>query len=109
MKDAGTEFSKKVIKLIQAVPKGKVATYGLIAQLAGNPMGARAVGWLLHSSTRKHQLPWQRIIKSGGRLSFPIDTHKFILQKRKLEHEGIEVVSGRVDLKKYLWRKRGVN
>lgn len=107
MKDDRTEFSKKVIKLIQSVPKGKVASYGLIAQLAGNPMGARAVGWLLHSSTRKYQLPWQRIIESSGRLSFPVDTQAFLLQKRKLENEGVEVVNGRVDLKAYLWRKRG--
>ncbi|MGL5741866.1 MAG: MGMT family protein [Legionella sp.] len=71
MKDNRTEFSKKVIELIQSVPEGKVATYGLIAALAGNPQGARRVGCLLHSSTQKYSLPWQRIIKSDGSLSFP--------------------------------------
>jgi methylated-DNA-protein-cysteine methyltransferase-like protein len=104
--DPRTDFSKKVIGLIQSVPRGKVATYGLIAQLAGKPTGSRGVGWLLHSSTNKHRLPWQRIIKSGGRLSFPVDSRSFMLQKLKLEAEGVEVVSGRVDLKKYLWAKK---
>lgn len=105
MKDIRTEFSRKVIELIKSVPKGKVATYGLIAKLAGSPQGARGVGWLLHSSTHKYKLPWQRIIKSGGRLSFPVHSEKFDLQKRKLEAEGVIVENGKVDIKKYLWKK----
>lgn len=109
MKDIRTEFSKKVIALIRSVPKGKVATYGLIAKLAGSPQGARGVGWLLHSSTHKHKLPWQRIIKSNGQLSFPEHSQKFDLQKRKLEAEGVIVDNGRVDLKKYLWKKNSAN
>lgn len=104
MENSHTEFSKKVIELIKSVPKGKVATYGLIADLAGNARGSRGVGWLLHSSTRKHKLPWQRIIKSSGRLSFPVGSANFIKQRDKLEAEGIVVVNGRVDLKQYLWQ-----
>ena len=101
MKDTRTEFSKKVIELIQSVPKGKVATYGLIARLAGNPQASRHVGWLLHSSTQKYDLPWQRIIKSDGSLSFPKDSQSFIMQKQLLEDEGVLVKNGRVDLKKF--------
>ena len=104
MKDERTEFSKRVIELIQSVPKGKVATYGLIARLAGHPQGSRGVGWLLHSSTHKYKLPWQRIIKSSGRLSFPEHSESFMIQKSKLEAEGVIVVNGRVDLKKFLWK-----
>lgn len=106
MEDSQTEFSKKVIKLIQAVPKGRVATYGLIAQMAGNPRGARAVGWLLHSSTQKRKLPWQRIIKAGGLLSFPDPSTHFSRQKALLKAEGVDVKNGKVDLEKYLWRPR---
>ena len=105
MEDMRTEFSKRVIDLIRSVPKGKVATYGLIASLAGHPQGSRGVGWLLHSSTNKHKLPWQRIIKSGGQLSFPMSSPKFNLQKNKLEAEGVIVVNGKIDLKKFLWKK----
>ena len=103
MNNPRTEFSKKVIELILSVPKGKVATYGLIAGLAGNPQGSRQVGWLLHSSTQKYDLPWQRIIKSDGSLSFPEHSQNFILQKLQLEAEGIIIKNGRVDLNKFLW------
>ncbi|MCS5707922.1 MGMT family protein [Candidatus Berkiella cookevillensis] len=98
-------FTQRVIKLILSVPKGKVATYGLIAKLAGNPRGSRAVGWILHSSTHKYNLPWQRIIKSDGRLSFVAGSTKFLSQCKKLDAEGVLVINGRVDLKKYLWNK----
>lgn len=104
MKDTRTEFSKKVIELIQSIPKGKVATYGLIARLAGNPQGSRRVGWLLHSSTQKYTLPWQRVVKSDGKLSFLENSQNFIRQKDLLEAEGIIIKNGRVDLKKFLWR-----
>lgn len=104
MKKNITEFSQKVIILIQSVPEGKVATYGLIAKLAGYPQTSRRVGWLLHSSTQKYSLPWQRIIKSDGSLSFPVDSNTFLLQKQALEAEGVIVKKGRVDLKKFLWQ-----
>ncbi len=105
MNDKQITFASKVIKLIKSVPKGKVATYGLIAKLAGKPKGSRGVGWILHSSTNKYKLPGQRIIKSQGRLSFPEGSHKFLLQESKLESEGVVVINGKVDLKKYLWKK----
>ncbi|MCA0402706.1 MAG: MGMT family protein [Proteobacteria bacterium] len=104
MNNNRTEFSKKAIELIRSVPKGKVATYGLIARLAGNPQSSRRVGWLLHSSTQKYALPWQRIIKSDGKLSFPPDSVNFIMQKQLLEAEGIIVKNGRVNLKQFLWK-----
>lgn len=97
--DTRTEFSKKVIQLIKAIPQGSVATYGLIAALAGNPQGARGVGWLLHSSSEKYKLPWQRVLKAGGKLSFPELSQTYLLEK-----EGIVIIKGRVDLKKYLWQ-----
>lgn len=103
--DTQIEFSQKVIKLIKSIPRGKVATYGLIAKLAGKPLGSRGVGWLLHSSTKKHKLPWQRVIKAGGKLSFPELSDACIRQKKLLEMEGIIFTNGCVDLKKYLWQK----
>lgn len=102
--DPLTEFSRKAITLIQSVPEGCVATYGQIARLAGNPRGSRRVGWLLHSGTHKYALPWQRIIKSDGRLPFPEDSPIFLMQKNQLEAEGVVVRKGRVDLKRFLWK-----
>lgn len=97
-----TEFSNRVIALIKAIPKGKVATYGLIAKLAGRPNGSRAVGWLLHSCTKSHKLPWQRVIKSDGQLSFPVSSEAYRRQESLLQKEGVVIRNHRVDLKKYL-------
>lgn len=105
MKDTRTEFSKKVVKLIKSIPEGKVATYGQIAKLAGKPQGSRGVGWILHSSSYAHELPWQRVIKSSGVLSFPEMSSGYIKQKRLLELEGVVVNKGKVNLKLYLWKK----
>ncbi|STX39748.1 Methylated-DNA--protein-cysteine methyltransferase [Legionella feeleii] len=98
-----TEFSQEVLKLIKSIPRGKVVTYGDIARLAGRPRGARGVGWLLHSCTISHNLPWQRVLKSGGVLPFPGGSPHFLLQKELLEKEGIVISNGYVDLKKYSW------
>ncbi|MCE0723232.1 MULTISPECIES: MGMT family protein [Legionella] len=98
-----TEFSKEVLKLIKSIPRGKVVTYGDIARLAGHSRGARGVGWLLHSCTMSHNLPWHRVLKSRGVLSFPRGDPNYLLQKELLEKEGIVIINGRVDLKKYSW------
>lgn len=104
--DSRTDFTKNVIRMIKAIPEGKVATYALIAQLSGKPQGSRGVGWILHSSSHGHSLPWQRVIKSGGKLSFPEMSPEYLRQKRLLELEGVEFTNGKVDLKIYLWNKK---
>jgi methylated-DNA-protein-cysteine methyltransferase-like protein len=103
--DTRTEFSKKVIQLIRSIPRGKVATYGQIAKLAGKPHGSRGVAWILHSSSRAHALPWQRVLNGKGRISFPEDSREYARQKTLLENEGVEFVSGRIDLNKFLWKR----
>ncbi|WP_412755893.1 MGMT family protein [Legionella bozemanae] len=98
-----TEFPKEVLRLIQSIPRGRVVTYGDIARLGGHPRGARAVGWLLHSCTKSHNLPWQRVLKSGGVLSFPTGSPHYLHQKELLEKEGVVITNGCVNLKKYSW------
>ncbi len=99
------EFSKTVIELIKKIPRGKVATYGQIAILANNPRGARAVSWLLHSSTGKHKLPWQRVINGKGKIAFPAGTPAHQRQKTCLEKEGVVVsAQGNIDLAKFGWK-----
>lgn len=81
-------FSERVKKLIKQIPHGKVATYGQITAYAGNPRAARQVAWILHSSSRKYNLPWHRVINSRGYISLP--PHRgYKIQKRLLEQEGI--------------------
>jgi methylated-DNA-protein-cysteine methyltransferase-like protein len=103
--DTRTEFSRKVIQLIRSIPRGKVATYGQIAKLAGKPQGSRGVAWILHSSSRAYALPWQRVLNGKGRISFPEDSREYARQKSLLENEGIEFVGGKIDLSEFLWKK----
>lgn len=94
-------FTKKIIEIISSIPEGKVATYGQIAKLAGNPQAARQVARILHSSSKKHKLPWHRVINVKGQIVIK-DEAAYQEQILSLEAEGVEVdSSGKVDLKKY--------
>ena len=97
------DFTKTVIHIIKHIPKGKVLTYGRIAKLAGNPRAARQVSWILHSSSKKHQLPWHRVISSKGAISIKSMDGKSI-QKILLQEEGVKISDHfKVDLDQYLW------
>src|SRR4051812_48074553 len=99
-----TDFSRAVMSFVKKIPKGKVASYGQIAALAGKPNGARGVGWILNSSAESHSLPWQRVINSQGKISFPKKSNEHKLQKSLLLKEGVKVdESGSIDLKKFGW------
>ncbi|WP_257351221.1 MGMT family protein [Pseudalkalibacillus decolorationis] len=96
-----TPFTKKVIELIKNIPEGKVMTYGQIARLAGSARGARQVVRVLHSSSKKYNLPWHRVINSKGEIGFQ-DDEGFNVQRLSLESEGIEFISEKkLDLKRY--------
>lgn len=96
-------FSERAIFVMKKIPPGRVLSYGAVAALAGNPRGARQVSWLINSSTKKHNIPWFRIINSKGKISI-IQPEGYESQKRLLEEEGIEFASDdSVDLKRYLW------
>ena len=96
-------FTERVKEIIQSIPRGKVAIYGQIALIAGNPRGARQVSWILHSCSEKHRLPWQRVINSRGSISLPAGGG-YELQKQLLEQEGICFEDeDRIDLNRFLW------
>ena len=98
-----TDFTRDVIKIIKNIPGGKVLTYGRIAKLASNPQGARQVSWILHSSSKKYNLPWHRVINSLGKISLKsFDDREY--QKRLLEKEGVVFRDNyKINLKEYLW------
>jgi methylated-DNA-protein-cysteine methyltransferase-like protein len=87
--------SDVLIEIIQSIPKGKVMGYGQIAAAAGLHNGARTVARLLHSSARKHNLPWWRVIRSSGEIALP-DESGGSLQKELLLKEGVVFISNRV-------------
>ena len=81
-------FTQEVINIISAIPAGKVASYGQIALVAGNPRGARQVSRILHTCTKKYKLPWHRVINSQGKIS--LKDEGFELQYGLLLSEGVE-------------------
>ncbi|MBM7609983.1 methylated-DNA-protein-cysteine methyltransferase-like protein [Lysinibacillus composti] len=96
-----TPFTEKVIEIIKNIPVGKVMTYGQIARTAGNPRAARQVARILHSMSKKHRLPWHRVINGKGLISIK-DDELYNEQIMNLEIEGVKVrENGRVDLEKY--------
>jgi methylated-DNA-protein-cysteine methyltransferase related protein len=94
-------FTKRVVTIIQNIPEGRVMTYGQIASVAGSPRAARQVVRVLHSMSRKHQLPWHRVVNSKGKIALQDDA-SYHEQLLSLESEGIEVgLNGVIDLAKY--------
>lgn len=88
---------------VERIPRGRVSTYGVIAQVAGLPRRARLVGTALKSVPTARRLPWHRVITSSGRIAFPESSDAFALQRSRLAREGVQLVSGRVDLSRYGW------
>ncbi len=93
--------AKRIYEAVKKIPKGRVATYGQVAALAGNPRMARAVGNALHRNPDPDRIPCYRVVNSKGELSGEFAFGGAGAQARLLEADGIEVADGRVDLKKY--------
>ena len=99
----GDSFSARAKRLIAAIPAGRVATYGQIAACAGNHRGARQVAWLLHSSSRKDNLPWHRVVNQKRTIS-PRSSGSHLIQQQMLEDEGIDFdLHGKIDFTRDLW------
>jgi methylated-DNA-protein-cysteine methyltransferase-like protein len=104
---ARSPFTERVVRIIRSIPRGRVASYGQIAALAGFPSAARQVVRLLHSLSAKEDLPWHRVINSRGTISLTGEGYE--LQRSLLEQEGIEFgLRDRIDFRRFLWRPRGL-
>lgn len=95
--------SKRIYDAVKKIPYGKVATYGQIAEIAGDKKMARAVGNALHKNPDPDNIPCYRVVNSKGELAGKFAFGGDQVQARLLEAEGIAVVNGKVDLKKYQW------
>lgn len=92
---------EKIWQVVSEVPRGYVLTYGETARLAGLGRAARMVSQALRAAPHGMNLPWHRIINSQGRISFPPDSEHYLRQEDRLSEDGIEIINGRINLKKY--------
>lgn len=93
--------TKRIYEAVKKIPKGHVATYGRIAEMAGEPKMARAVDNALHKNPDPEHIPCFRVVNSKGELSGAFAFGGENEQARRLMADGVEVVNGKVDLKKY--------
>ena len=93
--------TKRIYEAVRKIPRGQVATYGQIAQLAGDKKMARAVGNALHKNPDPSGIPCYRVVNSKGELAGEFAFGGAGKQAELLMADGIEVVNGRVNLDKY--------
>ncbi|SDB06897.1 methylated-DNA--[protein]-cysteine S-methyltransferase [Eubacterium oxidoreducens] len=93
--------AKRIYEAVKRIPKGKVATYGQIAEMAGDKKMARAVGNALHKNPNPDEIPCYRVVNAKGELAGEFAFGGEGAQALLLEKDGIEVKDGKVDLEKY--------
>lgn len=97
-----TDYQERVFRIVRSIPRGRVMTYGQIAEILGEGYTPRTVGFVMHASNDK--TPWHRVVNAQGGCS----TRGIVLphdkQQRMLEAEGVSFnKSGRCELQDYLW------
>ncbi|MGN0547901.1 MAG: MGMT family protein [Acutalibacteraceae bacterium] len=96
---------EKIYEVVRQIPKGKVATYGLVAALAGNPRWARVVGYALHVNPEPGKIPCHRVVNRQGMVSSAFAFGGENMQRLLLSEEGIEFrPDGSIDLGKFIWK-----
>lgn len=95
--------TRRIYEAVKRIPKGHVATYGQIAELAGDKNMSRAVGNALHKNPNPDSIPCFRVVNAKGELSKVFAFGGLNAQERLLIKDGVEVIDGKVDLQKYGW------
>jgi len=97
----------RIYAVVRRIPRGRVATYGQVAELAGLGGHARQVGYALHALPTGTAVPWHRVLNARGGLSLRREPGAELAQRLLLEREGIRFdVRGRVNLAKVRWQPR---
>lgn len=96
---------EKIYAVVRKIPKGRVASYGQIAAMAGNPRWARVVGYALHVNPDPNEIPCYRVVTKDGSLSEAFVFGGINQQRLLLERDGVEFdENGRVLMEKYRWQ-----
>ena len=97
----------RIYRVVRRIPRGRVATYGQVASLAGLPGHARQVGYALHATPEDQELPWHRVINARGEVSRRSERIYEDIQRQLLAEEGVGAdANGRIDLTRFQWRPR---
>ena len=94
---------EKIYAVVKCIPCGKVATYGQIALLCGNPRWSRVVGYALHVNPNPSEIPCYRVVNRFGEPSAAFAFGGKARQIELLQMDGVELEDGRVDLTRFLW------
>ena len=103
---AGTRA--RIYAAVRRIPRGRVATYGQVAALAGLPRQARQVGYALAALPESSTVPWHRVVNARGAISARADgPGAVVVQRLRLEREGVAFdAGGRLSLERHQWRPR---
>jgi methylated-DNA-protein-cysteine methyltransferase-like protein len=105
MSSAGAGTYARIYAVVRRIPRGRVATYGQIAELAGLPGHARQIGYALHALPEATVVPWHRVLNAQGGLSLRRESGGEITQRLRLEREGVRFnARERVALERVRWR-----
>ena len=105
MRNASPTY-RAIYRTVKRIPKGKIATYGQVASLAGVPGAARQVGYALHALKEGHSVPWHRVVNARGAISKRSSGWSAEIDQRLLlEAEGVKFDAvGRIQLARFQWR-----
>jgi methylated-DNA-protein-cysteine methyltransferase related protein len=100
-----SETYERIYAVVRRIPRGRVATYGQVAKLAGLPHHARQVGYAMHALPWSTRVPWHRVISAPGQIAKRADPDGARWQQLKLEREGVQIdESGRISLHRFGWK-----
>lgn len=110
MAERPTGTYQRIYAVVRRIPRGRVATYGQVAALAGFPRQPRLAGYALHALRDERAVPWHRVLNAQGRISLMRSgSGAGLTQRLRLEQEGVRFsASGRADLKVCGWRPAAV-
>jgi methylated-DNA-protein-cysteine methyltransferase related protein len=95
---------QRIYDVVRRIPRGRVATYGQVATLAGLAGQARQVGYALHALSERSGIPWHRVVNASGRISVRATPGAELVQQQLLEQEGVPLdARGRVPLARIQW------
>lgn len=98
---------QRIYEVVRRIPRGRVATYGQVAALAGLPGHARQVGYALHALPDGTTVPWHRVVNASGGISARATPGAELVQQQLLADEGVELnARGRVVLQRVRWARR---